>query len=125
MGGKNTKVKLIKTTNSDFALDGVTKAAILYAELGADITEPMMQLFTGKEIKRLKSALKKLRTYNVKQEIAVLEQALAYGERKGIAPKIQRPKSNLENKTNQFRSSADTDPGSMAALIRSWISTGK
>lgn len=125
MGGNKSKTKLIKTTDADFKLNGVTKAAILYAELGADVTESMVKLFTNKELKRLKSALKNLKVYNVKQEIAVLQQALNYGETKGIAPKIKKPESSVESQTARFRSSANSDPGSMASLIRSWISSEK
>ena len=125
MGGNKSKTKLIKTTDSDFKLNGVTKAAILYAELGADVTESMVKLFTNKELKRLKSALKNLKIYNVKQEIAVLQQALNYGETKGIVPKKQKPQSSVESQTARFRSSANSDPDSMAALIRSWISNEK
>lgn len=125
MMGSKSKPNLIKTTEPVPNLDGATKAAMLYAELGTDVTEPMLQLFTNKEIKRLKSALKHLRTYNVRQEIVVLEQALDYGERKGIVPKTQKPKSTLENRASQLRSSAGSDPSSMAALIRSWISNEK
>jgi len=125
MMGSKSNQKLIKTTEAVSSLDGATKAAMLYAELGADVTEPMLSLFTNKEIKRLKSALKRLRTYNVRQEIVVLEQALDYGERKGIVPKTKKPESTLETRASQLRSSAGSDPSSMAALIRSWISNEK
>ena len=125
MNAKNTKPNLIKTTQENLPVNGATKAAILYAELGADVTQSMVGFFSNKELKQLKLSLKKLMTYDVRQEISVLEEALDYGEKKGIAPKKQTPKSTMENQASNFRSSASSDPSSMAALIRTWISSEK
>ena len=116
---------MIKTTQENLPVNGATKAAILYAELGADVTQSMVGFFSNKELKQLKLSLKKLMTYDVRQEISVLEEALDYGEKKGSAPKKQTPKSTMENQASNFRSSASSDPSSMAALIRTWISSEK
>jgi hypothetical protein len=111
--------EMIKTTSP---MTGEKRAAILFTELGSSVTDSMLPLFTNRELHRLRKAVKNMGPYNVRDDIIVLQRALAYGASKGLVPQNVPTDSSVKQRSSELRSAANNDPSSMASLIRSWIS---
>lgn len=60
-------------------LTGKEKAAILFSELGGNVTEGMLQYFSNAELKQIRKYLKKLGKYNLSNEIKTLEETNKFG----------------------------------------------
>ena len=130
--------KLIKTTIP--TLSGSEKAAILLAELGPFFNSNYDQLFgamhlSDEEIRKIRKSMKKLGRYTpakvsyekgmeqIKQEQAVLTEALEYGVRKGI---VSKTTTSTETTLKDFipseiKNIANQNPEDVANVLRSWL----
>ena len=132
--------KLIKTTTP--SLSGSEKAAILLAEIGPLFNSNYDQLFgamhlSDEEIRKIRKSMKKLGKYEpgkvsfvkgmeqIKQEQSVLQEALEFGVRRGIA---KMPASNeLTHKTLKdfipadLKNLANQKPEEVANVLRTWL----
>ena len=111
----------VKTTRSDSAqtepaLSGKTKAAILYAELGSGVTSAMTQYFSDKELRTLRKAVQSLGNYTTADALYVLQSVAEFGRNKGFA--MLETTAPPQNGASQ----PDADPAIMADLIRNWLS---
>ena len=132
--------KFIKTTNEN--LSGLEKAAILLAEIGPSDNSNYDALFEAlhlstDEIKKLRKTMKKLGRYapartnyedgmkQIQREQAVLQEALAFGKRKGIASNISESQrlSKLvdQDESTKIKKLVAEKPDNVAKVIRSWL----
>ena len=132
--------KFIKTTKGN--LSGIEKAAILLAEIGPSDNSNYDALFEAlhlstDEIKKLRKAMKKLGRYaparanyeegmdQIHREQAVLQEALAFGKRKGIAPNVSESKRLNkivdQNETAKIQKLVAENPDDVAKVLRSWL----
>ena len=104
-------------------LSGAEKAAILFSELGAAVTEKMLPLFTDKELKKLSRGFRCLDPYNPATDNRVLEAACNYGKAHGIFKPVARHyQEEFEHrKENAIRSQLGNNPEAVANILRSWL----
>ena len=60
-------------------LTGKEKAAILFSELGGNVTGGMLKYFSTQELRTIRKSLKRLRGYSRANEIKTLEEANRFG----------------------------------------------
>lgn len=65
-------------------LTGRDKVALLMASLGNVNTQGLIRYFSTRELKKIRSALKRVRVYNSSREIRVLEETVRYGFNKRL-----------------------------------------
>lgn len=119
-------------------LSGAQKAAILLAELGdinlehdtADMVLANIEL-TDDEVRKLRLAMQNLGRYNphdknhINRENAVLQETIAYGQKKGIFTPI--PEDELKKRiygTNfqmEVKDKVKTNPDLVAQIVRNWL----
>ena len=132
--------KLIKTTTP--SLTGPEKAAILLAELGPFFNSNYDQLYgamhlSEEEIRKLRKSMKKVGRYTpakvsyekgmeqIKQEQAVLQEALEFGVRKGIVQKSVNTELTSTTLKDfiplEIKNVANQKPEDVANVLRKWI----
>ncbi len=132
--------RFVKTTVD--GLSGVEKAAILLAEVGP-LDNPnygalfdSLNLSTG-EMKKLRVAMKKLGPYSLEgesfedgmsqimREQAVLEEALAFGKRRGIVSFVPHSTVSqtdaVKSASQEIKRMAGQNPDGMARILREWL----
>ena len=132
----------IRTTKP--ALSGPEKVAILLAEIGPLFNSNYDQLFeamhlSAEEIKKVRKAMKKLGRYapayassyekgieQITRESSVLEEALDFGVRRGIA-KMPTAKETTHKTLKDFipsdlKNMANQKPEDIANVLRTWLS---
>ncbi len=104
-------------------LSGAEKAAILFSELGASVTQKMIPLFTDKELKKLSRGFRSLDSYNPAVDNRVLEAACNYGKAHGIFKPVARHyQEEFEHrKENAIRNQLGSNPEAVANILRSWL----
>ena len=130
--------KFIKTTTP--SLTGPEKVAILLAEIGPLFNSNYDQLFgamhlSDEEIRKIRKSMKKIGRYapakvsyekgmeQIKQEQAVLQEALEFGVRKGIVSKTTASSgTTLKDFIPQdVKNIANQNPEDVAKVLRSWL----
>ena len=139
-GETASEERLIKTTTP--SLTGPEKVAILLAEIGPLFNSNYDQLFgamhlSDEEIRKIRKSMKKIGRYapakvsyekgmeQIKQEQAVLQEALEYGVRKGIVQKSVNteltPTTLKDFIPLEIKNIANQKPEDVANVLRKWI----
>ena len=104
-------------------LPGKEMAAILFTELGSGATNPMLDYFSTKELKRLRKAIAALPPYDVGATVQALERAANYGISRGIYVDVphEQPASPEQQQMADMRSMVKDAPADVAQILGSWL----
>ena len=109
-------------------LPGKVSAAILFTELGSQVTEKLLPYFSNKELRKLSKAIKALPPYNVHNTLQVLQRTEDYAKDHHFF--VQVPRNPLLDELDtdlrkelDFRSRVGASTEEVAAILGNWLNS--
>ena len=109
-------------------LPGKVSAAILFTELGSQVTEKLLPYFSNKELRKLAKAIKALPPYNVQNTLQVLQRTEDYAKNHNFF--VQVPRNPLLDELDadmrrelNFRSRVGASTEEVAAILGNWLNS--